>query len=111
MSSPSTSSQSKPTALDLASTFTSESYSLANIREFSLQVDYPDATSPVGTFKLQALNKGASSWIDIPDSSQAITDAGSIMWHHVRAAFAFVRVSYTRVSGSGTAYVYLTGKH
>lgn len=64
--------------------------------------------SPVGSLKLQISNDivdvGTSvvNWIDYTDSTYAVTAAGSFVWNISRANYRWLRVSYTRTSGTGT---------
>jgi hypothetical protein len=66
-------------------------------------------SSPNGTFKLQISNDLANNvadvtnWIDLADSSYAITADGSYAWFISGIIkVKFVRLVYTRTSGSGT---------
>ncbi len=73
--------------------------------------------SPVGTFKLQASSDQGGptnsqnsivfsdqvvNWTDIADSSQAIAAAGNLMWTVQNPGYQWVKVVYTRTSGTGS---------
>lgn len=61
--------------------------------------------APVGTLKLQCSNDENSSgtnYEDVPNSSQAVSAAGSHTWNVSDAQYGFVKVVYTRSSGTGT---------
>lgn len=72
--------------------------------------------TPVGTFKLQisndAVNAAASvtNWSDYTGSSTSISAAGDYVWNLSSAGYRWVRVVYTKISGTGTANAYLTAK-
>lgn len=65
--------------------------------------------SPVGTFKAQGSCNATgvppttdAEWSDIGDSSQAISAAGNILYNYDSANFNWVRIVYTKTSGTGT---------
>lgn len=81
------------------------------------------AGSAVGTLKIQASNdafddnvgagtyeKSTATWVDIPGSSQAVSDDGTFIWNVDAAFYGACRVVYTRTSGTGTMEVYFTAK-
>lgn len=99
-----------------SATITSRGVWLGHIADFSIQLVFTGA--PVGTFKLQASNdvgtedKGGAGWSDTGvthwtdlDSSQAISAAGDLMYNYRGAGFRWVRVVYTKTSGTGTITV------
>lgn len=75
--------------------------------------------SPVGSFKLQAscdeprdsattpslVAAGVTNWTDISGSSVSISAAGDIMWNIENPGYNFIRVVWTRTSGSGSLTV------
>lgn len=75
--------------------------------------------SPTGTFKLQGSNdagsitsaadaqqySGVTNWTDVADSEFAVSAAGDVMWDMQNIGFAWVRVVYTRSSGTGSITV------
>ncbi len=72
-------------------------------------------TAPTGTFKLQmsadpvnstALGTNdnsvkAQNWVDVPNKSVAITDNGNIVIEVQNAGYSWVKVVYTKTSGTG----------
>ena len=76
-------------------------------------------TAPTGTFKLQAScdkgnpkassetqqYAGVSNWTDVSSSSQAVTDAGNLLWNIADPGYQWVRVVWTRASGTGNITV------
>lgn len=95
---------------------TSSGIWLGHISDFSIQLVFTG--SPVGTFKLQASNdqgnedkgnggwsdSGVTNWTDL-DSAQAISAAGNLMYNYRGAGFRWVRLVYTKDSGTGTITV------
>lgn len=74
-----------------------------DIRHYSLaaiQVSW--VAAPEGTFKIQGSVNG-TAWTDIASSSQAIVAAdSSYMWNLSNLAPAYLRVVWTRTSGTAT---------
>jgi ABC-type phosphate transport system substrate-binding protein len=103
-------------AQSMGASFTSESVLIDQIYGFSMQAVFTG--SPVGTFKLQASNdninakfpQDVTNWTDIADSSEAISDAGGITWNFNGAFYRWVRVVYTRSSGSGSCDIFYSAK-
>lgn len=94
---------------------TSTGIYLANIYAFSIQAVWSGGSSPVGTFKLQGSNDAGdagqtttghqqpTNWTDITSSSQAITGTpGSALYDVTQCSYRWVRLVYTRTSGSAT---------
>lgn len=100
--------------LDMGASFTSKPIYLGHISDYSIQLIFTG--SPVGSFSLQVSNDagrisanseanqyaGVSNWTDLMGSSQSITASGDHTWVAKGAGYLWVRVVYTRVSGSGT---------
>jgi hypothetical protein len=94
---------------------TSTGINLINIYAYSVQVNWTGGSAPVGIFKLQGSNdpgdngsgQGVSqptNWTDITDSPQAITGTpGSVLFDVVACSYRWVRLVYTRTSGSAIA--------
>lgn len=58
--------------------------------------------SPVGTIKLQAsVREDNTDWNDVADSSFSISSAGIYTWNYDPVAVPYLRVVYTRTSGTG----------
>jgi hypothetical protein len=86
---------------------------LGHIANYAIQLVFTG--TPNGTFKLQASNDevdprmpiaqieaGLVNWTDIADSGQLITAAGNHTWTVENAGYAWVRVVWTQISGTGT---------
>lgn len=85
----------------MTANITSNAIDARGIQVASVQAIYTG--SPVGTLKLQAANNLASpTWVDIADSSQAISAAGSFVWNINYVGFTTFRLVYTFTSGTGT---------
>lgn len=75
---------------------------------FALQAVISSAVSPVGSLKVQAsldqVKEGANvtNWADIPDTVTAVSAAGTVIWHFDKCHYKWVRIVYTRTSGSAT---------
>lgn len=90
-----------------AATFANSApWALGDIKDYNIQVEIT-GSNVVGTLKLQARNRDDASWIDVTDSSQAITSSGEHMWNVSRASYKFVRVSWAYTSGTGNISAYL----
>ena len=97
-------------AQDLGASFNSPAFLAARSNGYS--VTATTTGSPNGTFKLQVSNAKtwnsseipSGSWVDVVDSDQAIVAAGNITWD-VETKCKWVRVVYTRTSGSGSCDV------
>lgn len=91
----------------LAASFDSAAILVHRFNGFNLQLVFTG--TPVGTFKLMCCNDmtydaataATKTWDDIPDSSQAVSAAGSHTWI-VSDRYKWVKVVYTRSSGTGT---------
>lgn len=97
---------------------------LGHIANYAIQLVF--SSNPNGTFKLQAScdpvqqptptestqTAKVVNWTDISNSSQVITASGNHMWAVENAGYNWVRVVFTRTSGSGvlnTARGYVKG--
>jgi hypothetical protein len=91
-------------------TLTSTPVRLESVDRYSIQAVYTGA--PVGSLKLQASNdplptgtgaaESVTNWTDITGSTEAVAAAGSSLWVDLAAVFQWVRVYYTKTSGTGT---------
>lgn len=94
---------------------TSNGIYLANIFSYAIQAIWTGGGTPVGTFKLQGSNDNGESgtttlgatqptnWTDITTSSQAITgNSGSVLYDAASCGYRWVRLVYTRTSGTAT---------
>ncbi len=84
---------------------------MSQMKNFCIQAVFTG--SPSGTFKIQVsndiaipgdANPGANvvNWTDYTGSSQTISAAGNIAWGASNCAFQWVRLFYTKSSGTGS---------
>lgn len=98
-------------AEDMSGSFNSPAVDIANLIGYSLQAVFTG--TPNGTFKLQASCddlEAPVNWTDVGSSSVAITAAGSAIWNNDGAHYRWVRLVYTRSSGSGSCDVTVAAK-
>lgn len=104
--------------MDLISTFSSTDLSTASITTSAINVNFRIGFSiglvftgsPVGTFKLQASNDqtetassvASDTWADITGSTVNVTAANTIVWNHADMYSRWVRIVWTKTSGTGT---------
>lgn len=105
---------------DMSGSVTSIGIDLQQLLSYSIQAVFTDA--PVGTFKLQWSNdevqvsSGSNpaanvvNWTDYTGTSQAVSAAGNYGWIGAWAGFRWIRLVYTRSSGSGTLNAVFCGK-
>lgn len=95
---------------DMSASVNSDNVKLDQIYGFSFHAIFTGA--PVGTFKLQASNdpSAPTNWADIPDSEQPVVGSGDIFWNYNGAFYKWVRVVYSRTSGTGTCNVTYSSK-
>lgn len=95
------------TALTLSSTDMSQATitsSWEDVRTaiaYALVANFPTGSSPTGTFILQLSNDQAVI-VDYTGSDHAITATGNWAWNVGNVGYQYVRLKYTRTSGSGT---------
>lgn len=99
---------------NMANSFTSSHILLDQIYGYSLHAVY--SGSPVGTFKLQVSNQdvqlreSVTEWTDLGSSSVSVSASGSNMWNISDAFYRWVRVVYTKTSGTGSCTITMTSK-
>lgn len=84
----------------LGANATSSAQTLDQAFGFSVQAQWTGA-SAAGTLKLQASLDG-TNWDDISGASTTIAGAGNILWNVTDVMFPWVRVVFTRTSGTGS---------
>ena len=90
----------------LGTNWTSEALYTNSVYLLSIQLVFTG--SPVGIFSLQSSNDeygkvgGPSNWVEIPGSAISISAAGDHTWNFSSISFNFLRVVYTRTSGTGS---------
>jgi hypothetical protein len=71
---------------------------------FSVQITWT-GSSPVGQAKLQASINGVD-YVDVDDSTDSISgNTGTTIWTVRNSSYRWVKVVYTRTSGTGSAVV------
>lgn len=94
----------------MAASFESEPLDILYFRGYSISLTFTG--SPVGTVKIQLSNdtEDPENWVDLTDSSVSITEAGNIVYEVTESFSSFVKVVYTRSSGSGFMSGNITAK-
>lgn len=112
-----------PGALTNATLY-SEPVELRHLDEYALQLAISGGGTPTGTFILQASNSdplipvtgvqsvdaSAMTWTDVDGSSIAITTDGNKMWNASGVGYLWVRIKWTKTSGTGNAVATFNGK-
>lgn len=95
------------TSQSLGGNVTSAAQNVKDVNSYGIQIS--TTGSPNGLFKLQvSLDEGsprgesATNWDDLENSQVYVNQAGSHSWNVNEAMYNWVRLVYTRVSGSGT---------
>lgn len=96
-----------------STTFTSEPVFVGRIKMLSATLSCPSTGTPVGTVKLQGCNdrelnsevpdSSLSNWFDITDLSASVSSATVAALEDPDVCYRWVRLVYTRTSGSITA--------
>lgn len=101
----------------MGASFNSDPVNLISIYAYSIQVSWSGGSVPVGTFKLQGSNdpgdngsgQGVSApanYTDIVSSAQSISGTpGSILFDVTQCGYRWVRLAYTRTSGTTSVTV------
>lgn len=91
---------------DMSGSLTSTPINLDHIKMYAIQAVVSSGTSPSGALTLEAScdpsNTTPSTWTEIGNTSQTVTADGSFLWNVENAGYNWVRLVYTRTSGSGT---------
>lgn len=99
----------------MGASFNSTGINLISIYAYSIQVVWNTGSTPIGVFKLQGSNDAGdngsgqgvsqpSNWTDITDSPQSISGGpGSLLFDITECGYRWVRLVYTRTSGSAAA--------
>ncbi len=100
-------------AASASTSVSSGPFDLGDKQNYCIHVNF-SGTDLAGTLKLQAIGtdseKTNADWVDIANSSQAITSAASHMWNVSGAQYKWVRADWTRASGTGNWTVTLALK-
>lgn len=110
------------TSGDMSGSLTSIGIDINQMFGYTVQAVWT-GSSPTGTFKLQISNDmvndymgssnpaaNVTNWTDYSGSSQAITASGDFAWIVSDSNYKWVRLVYTRTSGTGTLNAILTAK-
>lgn len=92
---------------DMASSFVSEHITLAQIIGFSIHAIFTGA--PNGSFYISVSINGID-WILLPDSTQAVTEAGDVLYNVNDSKYLMARLHWSFTSGTGTCDAYLSKK-
>ncbi len=113
-----TSVQSWVNAANIAVSVNSNAFQLLNVYGFAMVAVITGA--PVGVLKLQGscdapqdilgIGVAPSNWADIPNTTQNITVATSVLYNLDAQYYNWVRLVYTATSGSGAISVNLIAK-
>lgn len=105
----------------MGATFASNGVDTGQIVLLSIQAVWTG--SPVGSFKLQISNddvpvavepnkpyaqnpsSNVVNWTDYTGSTTAVSGAGDFMWNILESGYRWIRVVYTRTSGTGTCNI------
>lgn len=97
-------------AQSMGGTVTSDSTNINTAISVCIQAIWSAGSTPVGTMVLQASNDN-STWTEVTGSSLAVSGAtGSNMWNVEKPAYGYIRMVYTRSSGSGTLNATINAK-
>jgi len=100
---------------DMSSSITSPGVDLQDVPLASIQAVWTGA-APVGTLILQtsgdivATQNLVTNWSDFSGSSVAVSGNGDVMYNLANAGYRWVRIKYTRTSGTGTINAILSAK-
>lgn len=97
------------TATSLGATFNSQAVTISDRLGFSIAC-LVTGTTPAGTFKLQWSNDGVN-FDDITSQTRAITDVGYYVFNVSACYTKWVRLVYTRTSGTGAVTAVLSSKN
>lgn len=104
-------------ATSMGASFNMSGVYIGHVVNCSIQLVFTG--TPVGEFKLQGSNDagspnasqqphlydGVSNWSDITSSVQAVSAAGDVLYNLSNLGYNFIRVVYTRTSGTGSLTV------
>lgn len=92
---------------DMSGNLSSTPVELTFLIDYAIQAVYTG--SPVGALTLEASVDG-TNYTTVTDSSSAVSSASNTMWNVQNAGYKWVRVNYTRTSGTGSLTVKFFGK-
>jgi hypothetical protein len=99
--------------ISMASSFTSDPYDINRVKGLTVQFFWENGSSPVGTMDIFASNlqNEASSYQSILSSPVNLSgNMGNQLFNISEPYYKYVKIVYTRTSGSGQLSVVLNGK-
>lgn len=97
-------------AQSMGATITSSSISVQEAISYAVQAVWSAGSTPIGTFDLQASNDDINFTSLLDQGAEVTGNTGSIIINVEKPAYGFIRVVYTRTSGSGTLNVKVNAK-
>lgn len=95
---------------DMSGDVTSDAQEIKEVKGYAIQAIWSAGSTPVGSTKLQASLDG-TNYTDIDGSSISVSgNSGSNFYNIELANYPYVRLVYTRTSGSGTLNVSISAK-
>lgn len=94
-------------AASMGADHTSPAQALQQMQIASVQAVWTG--SPVGTLSLLISNDGVT-YSTYTGSSTAVSGAGDFVWNLASLGFNYVKVKYTRASGTGSLNITVSGK-
>jgi hypothetical protein len=89
---------------NVTSNINSESMDISTMDGFSVHASYVDNGSFAGTIKIQASIDG-TNFVDVADSSSAISVSNGNFWNYNGAYYRYFRVSITVSAGDGDVFI------
>ncbi len=113
--------------VDLTSDYTSKAIDITHMNGYEWTVDWTDGGALAGAFKIQvspnayatwkdaprdadgiALEDPDAVWVDLPDSTKAVTLSAAYMWNVDAPYYTGTRLVYTASAGVGSTDIYFT---
>lgn len=102
----------KYTGLDFSATFNSTAIPCEQCVQGSLQIVFSGTLNGIMSLECSDADASDNAWDPISDSSKAVTGSGSHTFSLRDGALntKWIRLVYTRSSGTGTGFMYFTPK-
>lgn len=99
-------------AQSMGASFQSSSVDVSKVDLVSVQIVWSGGGSPNGSFEVQVSNDDLAgvTWTTYPSSAIAITTDGDLIYNVANLGSKWVRIAYTRTSGTGSATAMLVTK-
>lgn len=98
----------KPYSVSISQTQALPETSMDRGDKFAVQIEV--GGNLIGTFKLQAKQKGATNWVDIDDTEQSVSGPADAVIVASNINFDLIREYFTRTSGTGDCVFHRTVK-